>query len=87
MGAVLLYLMGTQLAAAMQMLGDKSAVRSFNDGLTIGLPLMLALFLAFLPQGVVETIPALVRPILGNAFVMGVIAVLLLEHIVFRHRT
>lgn len=87
MGAVLLYLMGTQLAAAMQMLGDKSAVRSFNDGLTVGLPLMLALFLAFLPQGVAETIPALVRPILGNAFVMGVIAVLLLEHIVFRHRT
>lgn len=87
MGAVLLYLMGTQVAAAMQMLGEKSAVRSFNDGLTVGLPLMLALFLAFLPQGVAAAIPALVRPILGNAFVMGVIAVLLLEHIVFRHRT
>ena len=87
MGAVLLYLMGTQLAAAMQMLGDKSAVRSFNDGLTVGLPLMLALFLAFLPQGVAAAIPVLVRPILGNAFVMGVIAVLLLEHIIFRHRT
>jgi hypothetical protein len=39
---------------------------------------------AFLPGEVVATYPALIRPVAGNSFVMGVLAVLCLEHILFR---
>ena len=31
-----------------------------------------------------NSIPALIRPIVGNGFVMGVITVLILEHLIFR---
>lgn len=45
---------------------------------------MVALLLSFAPAEAIGHIPALIRPIVGNGFVMGVITVLLLEHGVFR---
>ena len=84
MGAVLLYLMSSQLSAGVQLLARESVVPDFNGGLTVGLPLMVALLLSFAPAEAIGHIPALIRPIVGNGFVMGVITVLLLEHGVFR---
>lgn len=86
MGVVLLYLMAAQLAASFQMSGAVSAAKDFNGALTIGLPIMLALVIAFMPTEVTAMIPSFLRPILGNGFVMGVIVVLLLEHVIFRPR-
>ncbi len=85
MGTILLYLMATQLSASFQMIGtDKNVVTNFNDSITIGLPLMIGLFLSFAPDTALNHIPSTLRPILGNGFVMGVIMVLLLEHIIFK---
>lgn len=84
MGAVLLYLMSSQLSAGVQMLARESVVPDFNSGLTVGLPLMVALMLSFAPAEAIGHIPAMIRPIVGNGFVMGVISVLLLEHGIFR---
>ena len=87
MGTILLYLMATQLSASFQMIGtEKNIISSFNDSLTIGLPLMVGLILSFTPDYVLDQIPTTFRPILGNGFVMGVISVLLLEHVVFRKK-
>ena len=86
MGVVLLYLMAAQVAAAFQMSGTMSAAKDFNGALTIGLPIMLALVVAFLPAEVSEALPAVLRPIVGNGFVMGVIVVLVMEHVIFRKR-
>lgn len=86
MGVVLLYLMGAQVAAAFQMSGTMSAAKDFNGALTIGLPIMLALVVAFLPAEVSAALPAVLRPIVGNGFVMGVIVVLVMEHVIFRKR-
>lgn len=86
MGSVLIYLMASQLSAGFQMADTTHAVRTFDEGFTVGLPLMLAIFVSFAPAGAVALIPALLRPILGNGFVVGVIAVLLLEHVLFRQR-
>ncbi|NLZ73573.1 MAG: xanthine permease, partial [Bacteroidales bacterium] len=78
-------LMATQLSASFQMIGtDKNVVTNFNDSLTIGLPLMIGLFLSFAPDTALNHIPSTLRPILGNGFVMGVIMVLLLEHIILK---
>lgn len=84
MGTVLMYLMAAQLAAALQMSGTSRSASDFNGALTLGLPIMVALVVAFAPASVSGHIPPLLRPILGNGFVMGVITVLLLEHVVFR---
>ena len=82
-GVILLYLMGTQLAAAFNMLFSSQSVLNFDDALIIGLPVMVAMLFGAVPMDVV---PALMRPILGNGFVMGVVTVMLLEHVLLRKR-
>lgn len=86
MGAILLYLMSTQLAAGMQMLVREKAIFGFDSGIIVGLPLMVALLLSFTPEEALGLIPTLFRPIVGNGFVMGVIAVLVMEHVIFRKK-
>ena len=50
MGAILLYLMATQLAAGLQMLVREKAITDFDSGVVVGLPLMVALLLSFAPE-------------------------------------
>ncbi|MFV9474922.1 solute carrier family 23 protein [Advenella sp. RU8] len=80
MGAALLYVMSAQLAASLQMLVREKGVVDFYSGVTVAFPVMLSILIAFLPPVVVEHIPAMARPILGNGFIMGCITVLFLEH-------
>lgn len=82
-GVILLYLMGTQLAASFHMMTSDNSANSFENGLVIGLPVMVALLFGIVPM---DVIPALLRPVMGNGFVMGVITVLILEHGLFRRK-
>lgn len=86
MGAILLYLMAAQLAAGLQMLVREKAITDFDSGVIVGLPLMVALLLSFAPGGVLNLIPSLFKPIVGNGFVMGVITVLIMEHLIFKKK-
>lgn len=87
MGIVLLYLMATQVAAGLEIIHSSKAVLSFRDGLILGIPIMLTLILSFVPDGAMDSVPSLLRPIVGNGFVMGIIVVLILEHLVLRSKT
>lgn len=78
-GVILLYLMGTQLAAALHMAVSTNSVKTFDQGLIIGLPIMVALLFGIIPM---QVIPSVLRPLIGNGFVMGVIMVMLLEHVI-----
>ena len=82
-GVILLYLMGTQMSASFSMMSSSQSMKNFDECLIIGIPVMVALVFGMIPM---SAIPALLRPIVGNGFVMGVIAVLLLEHIILRKR-
>ena len=82
MGVVLLYVMTTQFAAGFQMIMQQKAITQFNDGVIIGMPLMVALLIAFAPVEMNLQIPAIIRPLLGNSLVMGIVMVLLLEHLI-----
>ena len=84
MGIVLLFLMSTQVAAGLEIINSTKAVLSFRDGLVLGIPIMLTLALSFAPQEAMEAIPSLLRPIVGNGFVMGIIMIILLEHLVLK---
>ena len=79
-GVILLYLMGTQLAAAFHMITSTNSAKTFDQGLIIGLPVMVALLFGIIPM---QVIPAMLRPLIGNGFVMGVLTVILLEHVIF----
>lgn len=83
-GVILLFLMGTQLAASFEMLHTTQSVRSFGDGLTVGLPLMMAMLFQLMPRGIM---PQIIEPLLGNGFAMGVITVIVMEHVVNRSKS
>lgn len=80
-GVILLFLMGTQLAAGLEMVHSTRSVETFSDGLTIGLPLMMAMLFQLMPRGI---LPSVVEPLVGNGFAMGVIVVVIMEHIINR---
>lgn len=82
-GVILLYLMGTQIAASLHMATSSNSASTFDDGMIIGLPVMVAMLFGVIPM---DVIPALLRPIVGNGFVMGVLTVILLEHVIMRRR-
>lgn len=83
-GSILLYIMCSQLAAGLIMATESKEGFSFENGLVIGLPLMLSIVISFLPGSIVNTFPVILRPILGNGFVVGVLTVLTMEHLIFR---
>ena len=85
-GAIMFYLMVTQLASGFHLMQNQKAVIDFEAAIVIGFPIMLAVLISFLPQTVVAAIPLIVRPILTNGFVMGVITVIIFEHFIFRRK-
>lgn len=86
LGVLFLYIMATQLASGLVLLSGEKGVRSFNGGVIVALPLMLGLFVTFCPAVLFDAFPSLLRPLLANGFVMGVIAVIALEHWILRER-
>ena len=84
MGIVLLFLMATQVAAGFEIIHSSKAVLSFKDGLILGLPIMLTVILSFAPAEALAVVPSLLQPIVGNGFVMGIIMIILLEHLVLK---
>jgi len=86
MGIVRLYLMATQVAAGLNIMQASQSALSFNDGLILAIPIMFTVILSFAPAEAMAAIPSLVRPIVGNSFVMGIIVVMLLEHLVLKSK-
>jgi xanthine/uracil permease len=86
MGIVLLFLMATQVAAGFEIIHSSKAVLTFKDGLILGVPIMLTTILSFAPAEAMASVPSLLRPIVSNGFVMGIIVIILLEHVVLKER-
>lgn len=83
MGTLLLFIMTSQLSSGFMLLANGKLVENFDTGIVVAAPLMVALLISGAPAHVFE-FSGILRPVIGNGFVMGVVAVLLLEHLVFR---
>lgn len=55
-----------------------------EDCLVMGMPVILVIIVAFRLLPVIQSFPSLIRPVAGNSFVVGVIEVLLLQHVLFK---
>lgn len=84
MGTILLYVMINQFSAGFQMMVNTRTVIHFSDGASIGIALMVALIISFIPPELSAEIPSLIRPIIANGFVMGVFTILVMEHLVYK---
>lgn len=85
-GVMLLYIVILQLGAAFNMMFETKAIQTFEHALTIAIPMGIGLFVSLIPSELANSLPALVRPILTNGFVMGVLFVVFFEHLVFFQR-
>jgi xanthine/uracil permease len=85
-GIVLLYLMGSQFSAGIMMITEHEEKVKFNEGVILGFPLLLAVIISFLPDSVISGFPGMLRPIIGNGFVMGVLCVIILEHWILKEK-
>ena len=88
-GCVLLYILTSQVSAGLSVAFARQDGRQFqfDDGLIVALPVLLGTIIAFLPPDILEAFPSVLKPILGNGFVVGVVAVLALEHVLLRNRS
>lgn len=82
--AVLIYIMTAQIGAAIMLGIENKAYNQMDHGIVLGLPVIIATMISFLPLALTQQLPLMIRPILANGFVMGVITVLILEHFLFK---
>jgi len=83
-GSILIYVLSAQIAAGLTVAFEATEDFQFIDGIIIGLPLLLATVVAFQQPSTLQDYPAILRPVLGNGFVVGVITALILEHGIFK---
>ena len=86
-GVVLAFVMASQISAGLMMGQKTEAVKTFEDGMIVGVPLLLGILVSFLPDAVASGFPAIIAPIVTNGFVVGIVTVLILEHLVYRKRS
>jgi xanthine/uracil permease len=84
-GAILIYILSAQIAAGLMLAFESIKEFQLKDGLIIGLPLMLGTIIAFLPPDILNSFPSVLRPVLGNGFVVGITAALLMDHWIFKN--
>jgi len=83
-GSIMLYVLCSQVSAGLLVAFESLRQLTFDDGMIIGMPILIATVIAFTPAPFFQDFPQLLRPIVGNGFVVGVIIVLLMEHGIFR---
>ncbi len=87
-GGVLAYVMASQVVAGFAVIfqGSEEKGLTFENGLVVGASVLMGTMVSFLPETAIQTLPPVLRPTLGNGFVVGVVSALVLEHLVFRNR-
>jgi xanthine/uracil permease len=85
-GCVLFFILTSQIAAGLIVAFDcaKDGNLLYESAVVIGFPVLLGTVVAFLPGELLGTFPVVLRPILGNGFVVGVVAAFVLEHLIIR---
>lgn len=83
-GGITIYIMCSQIAAGLSMVIAVEGKFKFENGLVIALPLMLSIIVSYLSQSVLNAFSPIARPVVGNGFVVGVVSVLIMEHLIFR---
>jgi xanthine/uracil permease len=83
-GSVMFYTLCTQVSAGLTVAFEALEQFTFDDGMIIGMPILIAIVIAFMPADFFHNFPRIMQPIVGNGFVVGIITLLLLEHGIFR---
>ena len=83
-GAALLVTLAAMVGLGISIIGQESGENSIRDHLVVGLPLLLGTSASMLPAGFLEMLPIFIRGLVGNGLIVGITAVLVLEHVILR---
>lgn len=83
-GAALCVAMGGQVGAGIAIIASKQLTS--RDYFVVGLPLLLGTLAGFFPPRLFEDLPGFSQVFLGNSLIMGIVTVLLLEHLLWREK-
>ena len=59
---------------------------TWASGATVGMALITGVIVSFIPEAARQALHPVIRPILANGFVVGLVVALLLEHVFFRRQ-
>jgi xanthine/uracil permease len=83
-GAALCVAMGGQVGAGIAIIASKEVTS--RDYFVTGIPVLLGTMVGFFPRGLFDVLPGFSQVFLGNSLIVGIVMVLLLEHILWRER-
>jgi len=83
-GAALCVALASQVGAAISAITAAGRALGARDYLVVGLPVILGAVVAAAPARFFASLPALLGTIVGNGLVLGILLVLLLEHVLMR---
>jgi uracil permease len=81
-GTALCVAMGGQIGAAISIIASKTITP--RDYVVVGLPVLLGTLAGLLPSGFFAGIHGYIQVFLGNSLIVGIVAVLLFEHVLCR---
>lgn len=84
--AALLTAMAAMVGVSLDIIRRHQDHLSERDYLVVGLPILLGTLASTLPPAFLDQLPAGLRPILGNGLIVGLVLVLLLEHVLLPER-
>lgn len=87
-GCLLLYIMTLQFSAAFAILDaeQRNKKESSITGIVVGFTLLITTIISFLPTESITNVPEVLQPCVRNGFVIGMISLMILEHIIFRQK-
>ena len=85
-GAALCVALGSQVGAGISVITSGGRSLAGRDYLVVGLPVIIGTLVAALPPSFFAILPASIGVVVSNGLVVGIVLVLLLEHLLLRKR-
>lgn len=83
-GSALCVAMGGQIGAAISIIASKTITP--RDYIVVGLPVLMGTLAGLFPGGLFSSMPGLIQVFMGNSLIVGIVAVLLFEHVLCRDK-
>ena len=83
-GSALCVAMGGQIGAAITIIASKTITP--RDYIVVGLPVFMGTLAGLFPGGLFSSLPGFIQVFFGNSLIVGIVAVLLFEHVLCRDK-
>ena len=84
-GAALMVSMAAGVGVSINVIIRQGPLGS-RDYMVVGVPILLGITSALMPEAFLSQLPQILRPLAGNGLIVGVVFVLLLEHVILREK-